>query len=380
MRACRGALGREIEPVDDFEWADRCQYWANYRPRRPGRRKKYRFREPLILAGHGIGIRVHRNTLLIRPGRTHYPQKTEEIRFFPGDPNLPDRIIILDASGGITLDALSWMSEQEIALVQLNWRGQVSFSGNCGFSADPKLVRLQCELQGSKMAMQINRRLIAAKFDASGQTLRAIFGDTPSAKDAISKIQSWKMKVQNSTDANSHGRILGYEGMAASIYYRAWHDLPLKWSGLWKKPVPPSWSKIGARSMAWQRESNNARHPINAMLNYGYAMLISQVRSELVAAGFDPSIGFAHRREGNRIPLVYDLMEPLRPVVDQKILEFSLSHTFTPGDFTISSGGGCRLNPQMARVVAERTSTVGAEHIRVLIGLLRLWTAEESRS
>jgi CRISPR-associated endonuclease Cas1 len=264
----------------------------------------------------------------------------------------------LDASGQISFDALSWMSEQKISFVQLDWRGRVNFSGNCGFAANPKLVQLQSELQGSKRAMRINRYLIAAKFDASTETLSAIFGDGPISEEAISKIRSWKLKVLNSTEANSHGRILGYEGMAASIYYRAWHNLPLKWTGLWKRPVPTSWLKIGARSMTWQRESNNARHPINAMLNYGYAMLISTVRGELVAAGFDPSIGFAHRREGNRIPLVYDVMEPLRPVVDRKILEFALAQTFEPGDFTINSKGGCRLNPQLAKALVTQLANL----------------------
>jgi len=112
--------------------------------------------------------------------------------------------------------------------------------------------------------------------------------------------------------------------------------------------------------MSWQRESNNARHPVNAMLNYGYAMLISMVRTEVVSVGLDPSIGIAHRRAGNSIPLVYDLMEPLRPIVDRKILEFALSHTFTPGDFTINSQGGCRLNPQMARVIAGQITALSA--------------------
>ena len=360
----------QLNQGDDFEWAERCQYWAEYRPRRRGRRKKFNFREPLILAGHGIRINVHRNTLLVRPGLTHYPQQRAELRYFPGDPNIPDRIIILDASGGITFDALSWMSDQKIALIQLDWRGRVSFSGNGGFSADPRLVRLQSEMQGSKKALQINRALMAAKFDASIQTLCALFGNSAHAVDAISKIKLWKLKVLSSTDANSQSRILGYEGMAASIYYRAWHDLPLKWAGLWKRPVPASWSKIGARSMAWQRESNNARHPINAMLNYGYAMLISQVRAQLVAAGLDPSIGFAHRRSWNPIPLVYDLMEPLRPVVDQTILEFALSHTFMPGDFTINSKGGCRLNPQMAKIVAGGVSELKNDHVQAFVSRL----------
>ena len=69
------------------------------------------------------------------------------------------------------------------------------------------------------------------------------------------------------------------------------------------------------------------------------------------------------------IPLVYDLMEPLRPVVDRKILEFALSHTFTPGDFTINSNGGCRLNPQLAKVVAKKLATMSA--VRVVTDLLR---------
>jgi CRISPR-associated endonuclease Cas1 len=190
------------------------------------------------------------------------------------------------------------------------------------------LVKWQAEIQGTKKALELNRKIIAAKFDACAETILAIFGNSENSKSQIAKIKSWKIKVLDERQANSQSRILGFEGMAASIYYRAWHDLPLKWAGLWKRPVPASWSKVGARSMAWQRESNHARHPINAMLNYGYAMLISQVRTELVAAGFDPSIGFAHRRSWNPIPLVYDLMKPLRPVVDRKVLEFALLHTF----------------------------------------------------
>ena len=358
--------------ADDFEWAERCRYWADYRPVRRGRRKKYNYQEPLILAGHGIRINVHRNTLLIRPGITHYPQKSREIRLFPGDPNIPDRIIILDASGGITFDAFTWMSDQKISLVQLNWRGQVNFSGNCGFAADPKLVRLQAQLQDSKRALEINRQLIAAKFEASAETISAIFGNVPNAKEAISKIKSWKLKVLNSTDANSHGRILGYEGMAASIYYKMWHELPLKWAGLWKKPVPATWSKVGARSMAWQRESNHARHPINAMLNYGYAILISQVRTELVSAGLDPSIGFAHRRSWNPIPLVYDVIEPLRPVVDRKVLEFALTNTFTPGDFTVNRLGACRLNPQLARQIVKCAPSISDSKNVVELAIARL--------
>jgi CRISPR/Cas system-associated endonuclease Cas1 len=50
---------------------------------------------------------------------------------------------------------------------------------------------------------------------------------------------------------------------------------------------------------------------------------------------------------------VFDLMEPQRPIVDRKVLEFMQAHTFHPADFTIRSDGVCRLNPELARYVAR---------------------------
>lgn len=123
--------------------------------------------------------------------------------------------------------------------------------------------------------------------------------------------------------------------------------------------------------MAWRKDGNYARHPINAMLNYGYGVVISQLRADMVSAGFDPSIGITHGRHTNPIPLVYDLMEPLRPVVDCKILKFALGHTFTPGDFAISSKGGCRLNPQMAKAVTSQFAQMSTE--RFVTKFLRQW-------
>ena len=52
-------------------------------------------RKPLELVGHGVRLRVHQGTLLVQNGFTHYPQKREELRLFPGDRRLPSRIIAL---------------------------------------------------------------------------------------------------------------------------------------------------------------------------------------------------------------------------------------------------------------------------------------------
>jgi hypothetical protein len=78
----------------------------------------------------------------------------------------------------------------------------------------------------------------------------------------------------------------------------------------------------------------------------------SSERTTAVAAGLDPYVGYLHACRPGRVALVYDLMEPLRPVVDRAVLQFARSQTFTPSDFVLTEKGIRRLNPQLARAVA----------------------------
>jgi len=55
---------------------------------------------------------------------------------------------------------------------------------------------------------------------------------------------------------------------------------------------------------------------INAMLNYGYAILRAAMARAAVAAGLHPSIGVHHSNQYNSLCLIDDLMEPFRPLVD----------------------------------------------------------------
>lgn len=341
---------------DDIAWAERSEIWRTYSPpqMRRGPKKKHRYREPLILCGHGIRMRVDHKTLLIRNGLTHYPQTPDEIRFFPGDSKLPNRIVILDGSGGISFDALNWMAEQQIEFVQLDWRGKVANIGNnSGYSADPKLAAAQRAVQGTKRQIEIAKWLIAAKFENSISTLRNSIAKSEIREIAISKLQKGISDIRNPRNSISYSQLLGIEGPCAKAYFATWRGVPLKWTGLNRKPIPEDWSEFGPRTMGWRKRSRVARHPINAMLNYGYGILANHVRSEIVSAGLDPAIGFLHGNSENSNPLVYDLMEPLRPEIDRAVLEFAKSCEFRPGDFTISKWGGCRLNPRVASAVLK---------------------------
>ncbi len=58
----------------------------------------------------------------------------------------------------------------------------------------------------------------------------------------------------------------------------------------------------------------------NALLNYGYAVLRAMVARAVCAVGLHPAVGIHHHNRYNPLPLVDDLMEPFRPIVDRAVV------------------------------------------------------------
>jgi hypothetical protein len=78
---------------DNFAWATRSGMWQSRVEKASARRTKRAKAQPaLILAGHGVSLRVENGALTIQNGFTHYPQRREIIRYFRGDVALPERI------------------------------------------------------------------------------------------------------------------------------------------------------------------------------------------------------------------------------------------------------------------------------------------------
>ena len=61
--------------------------------------------------------------------------------------------------------------------------------------------------------------------------------------------------------------------------------------------------------------------PINAMLNYGYSIILSAFNREVVSNGYITQLGLFHDNMFNQYNLSCDLMEPFRPFVDSIVKE-----------------------------------------------------------
>lgn len=171
-----------------------------------------------------------------------------------------------------------------------------------------------------------------------------------SAYAALSRLE------ENPPETISELRTL--EANCAAAYFRSWVGMPIKWRGTSSRPIPDKWHSVGPRSSPYHPASNrNAAHPVNAILNYVYAALESEIRIKAISEGYDPTIGIMHEGNDGSSKFIFDLMEPERPKVDRSVLDFVKGQVFDPADFVIRTDGVCRLNPEMARIVVPRVST-----------------------
>ena len=107
---------------DDVAWATHSGIRQSRVEKASARRTKRAKPAPaLILAGNGVSLHIEGGALTIQNGFTRYPQQREIIRYFRGDVALPERIILLDGSGSISFDVLSWLAEQKVSFIRIDW-------------------------------------------------------------------------------------------------------------------------------------------------------------------------------------------------------------------------------------------------------------------
>ena len=94
------------------------------------------------------------------------------------------------------------------------------------------------------------------------------------------------------------------EAQAARAYWRVWLACGEE------RPGPPA---------DFRRDPSGP--PPNNLLNYGYAIMRAAVARAIVSAGLTPALGLHHHNRSNAFCLADDLLEPLRPIVDDRARE-----------------------------------------------------------
>lgn len=98
----------------------------------------------------------------------------------------------------------------------------------------------------------------------------------------------------------------------------------------------------------------NASDEVNALLNYGYSILESGVRKAINSVGLDYSIGFLHEINQSHTPLVYDLQELFRWIIDLSVIQLLEENKIKKSDFIITENYHTRLRENTAKMLIEK--------------------------
>jgi CRISPR-associated endonuclease Cas1 len=256
------------------------------------------------------------------------------------------RLVVIGSDGMISLAALRWLSDQDVAFTMLERNGKVLAVTGPVRPSDSKLRRAQGVAHSSGAALRIARELISQKLAAQERVARHKLLDTTTA-DGIARFRT------ELPGANSISMIRLIESQAARIYWSAWSTLPINFPKNDLKRVPEHWRRFSTRVSALTGSPRLACNPPNSILNFVYCLLEAEARLAASAMGLDPGLGVLHVDTPARDSLACDLMEPVRPQVDAYLLDWITRQPLKREWFFEERDGNCRLMGSFAMRLSE---------------------------
>jgi CRISPR-associated endonuclease Cas1 len=309
----------------------------------------------VLVLGAYAAVRVRGGALEIEHG-PHDDRVTIRIDI---DAEPKPHTILFDSHGEfMTGEALRWCARYSISLALPGGPGRLITMVETELETkaktmtrmrdvDPSIIRAQCAADPVKIAREIVRAKIGAELKAT----------IPDAMARKREFEEWDIKLNS---ARSVAEIMIVESRAAASYWRTFRD-----AGLRERKngnLPRSWLRFAQRNKGAAFLGNqHASHPINAMLNYAYIVEAGRLAKALAAQGLCLSIGFLHSDKKGRNSLVWDAIEPLRPVIDAKVFAFVESHEFARSDFPQSGYNVHRLSRDVTQFLLHKASLPARE-------------------
>jgi CRISPR-associated endonuclease Cas1 len=321
-----------------------------------------------VVEGYGVCVCIKRGHLVVKDG---FGAARRE-RIFARATHGLSRLVILGHEGIVTLEAIRWLADLGIAFQQIDRDGRVLVTSANG-TGDPRLRRQQALASRSDVGLKVARTILNAKLE--GQ--RDVLGRVTDIADAFELFDYWWAALRG---AGSLDDLLEAEREAALVYWRQWSAVECRFSAREAELVPAHWHRFERRHSPLARGARLAVNPINAILNYVYALLEAETRIACLIVGLDPGLGLVHADYRSRDSFVLDLMEAERPAVDGYVLDLVRSRAFRARDFGETRRGVCRVLAPLAHELAQtghRWRHAIASHAEKIAELLA--TAPDSR-
>lgn len=214
--------------------------------------------------------------------------------------------------------------------VPLTWLSSSGrFFGKLESTKNPNVIRQKEQfesLENKEFSIELAKKVLFGKIYNQRTILRNYNrrAGLPVVDKAIRDIRIIADKIHKIDTASA---LMGYEGTIAKIYFHALGQI---------LPKPFIFEK---------RTRRPPEDCFNAMLSFGYTLLMYDFYNALVHAGLHPYVGFFHTLRNGHPALASDLMEPWRPaVVDSFCLSMVTHKEITSEDFDKGENQGIYLN------------------------------------
>jgi CRISPR-associated protein Cas1 len=213
--------------------------------------------------------------------------------------------VVLHSFSQISTQALHFCADQEIGVHLVSGGGRYLGSFDTRQGSIQRRIRQYEALTQPDRCLPLARQLVLCR----GQSQRKFLMRGKRGRDVpelVAAIAQMKAVLKQVSKAASIASLLGIEGNLAALYFGVFHHL------------------LRSASPELQFSHRNRRPPkdrVNALLSFGYAMLLKDVMNAVLAVGLEPALGFYHQPRTQAPPLALDLMEIFRvPLVDMVVV------------------------------------------------------------
>lgn len=276
----------------------------------------------LVINTRGTSLRRRKERFLIRrDGNSH--------EFAASKVNS----IVVATGVHFTSDVVQLANQQNVDLIFLDKSGMPTariWQTKMGSTAT--IRRRQLEICETSEGLEVSVEWVGGKIDNQIRFLEQLATRRPANKSRIESVVSSMREVREKLVATGgdineqRGTVMGLEGTAGRLYFECLSKL-----------LPSDYRFSG-------RSRQPATDPFNAMLNYAYGVLYSQVEIALILAGLDPFIGFLHTDNYNKRSLVFDMIEPFRIIAERSTVLFFTGRRVKQ-EFFREVPGGIELAP-----------------------------------
>ena len=296
-----------------------------------------------VADGHGIKIRVDRRHLVVEDG---IGRSRRERRFHKATSDLK-RLVILGTTGYISLEAVRWLADAGIPVAQVDQEGRLLVASHPMGSDRAALRRAQAWALTNETGLEVIRYLLDRKLEGQAHIAEQLSGDRTEIDEANRQLE----------EVDTLDELMWLEAQAANHYWHTWADVECRFIRKDQSTVPDHWRRFGTRGSKFNANGpRGAANPPNAILNYLYALLEAEAVFACQTVGLDPGVGILHADQRARDSFALDLMEPVRPLVDQWVMRLLSDHKFKASDFADTRRGICRLSPTITHWLAETTN------------------------